>query len=471
MAKRKNKKDNVEKVSFRSKLNSMKLGSHHKIERFGIIFSILSLFLVVSLFGGFKEHLDVNSKKLTNVAINTASGSSSISKTQFTTEGVYRSMSGKKAYVLLKFTDPAAQTLNINDYRVFVSNVPGRNIEYSLSGNMFVFGATGYFGVELFSEKGFSNNPIDMIFRIEKGINKKEPELAPQTDRAVSESFDKYDQFEVIVNPGAKNAVIAPSLDSEDFDASAFYKQYIQLPQELEIKAELQENILEQKECYDKYKEYTRRLASYDVKVPKLCSYLRSDNFVLDEDDKEYNKKLYNTYKESTSVEKDEGSDGSLGSVMTYLKTPPYRLNTVKIIPGGYNYEWHNKSMMDSSYIDEALPKNMGPGDFEAYLNKKHEERETSDDYPMLIDGDDNAMDWTYTNGKKINFESGLEESSTIQNVLDETFNVMSTWQSTKITYQTELLEKLLVLEFNADAIDKTFSNIGDTNGVIVWAR
>ena len=460
-------KKEKKKRSFKALLNKYKLGSHHKMERFGIISIVLLIALFSSVGLGVRDHMKATHKSFENISIYTQTAESSISGTSFTVDGLWCNTDKTRAYLLLK-CDSDSVSYNPEDFIVNLANEWYTKPEKPMSGNLLVFGNTGYIGVEIIGKQGFSNEKLVLTFIMKKNIANYEniPEI-PSSQRDERTYFERNDAFNIEFNPAAKSTLTSKYLDGESLTASDLYKVFVTGRQEAALKVEMQNTINQMKVLQDRYNEDVRQLETYSVKTPILPKAIRGDSFTYNEADADWLRENMATVSGQTyfdgkeEVQEDEDSIPEL----QLAKIKPYRYKSAYTVKGGLDYEWHSTTINDTSYIDLAVPSNMTFEEFIDTIGVDDEEDEYSEDY--ADDADDyifmpNETDWQYTDGTAINFESERTEVQNIIKAKDDITSVVSDWISLKQQYQTQYLKQLLLLEDEANAQDETLQSLGD---------
>lgn len=478
MAKKREIKERESKGSF---LNRYKLGSHHKMERFGIIVLVLTICLITVTGFGFKDYLDVNKQRTADVAVYSASAESSRTKAKVLVDGLWSNEKRTHSYLLFHFEDPTTQSLDVKDYMVFIS-ASGEHLSKTPKASLFVFGTTGYMGVEFIRTEGLPNQVLSLIFRIKKGvvdeINTSEVDyIRGETDQ----SFLKYDQFELNINPAAKNAITSDKLNSFSIEPSDLYNMFVAGQKEKEIKYELQTSINKMRTSQQSFLAAKKKLESRDVVVPALPKEVNTDSFVLDEKlDAENMKKIEKLKAETDGTAEDASSDDSENpdinnSVLNNNKTLDYKMADIKpyvystdyVFGGGVEFNWHDKSLADGdSYIDDVLP----PGtDLSETLRKLKIQTEAAsggaENDPYNVDV------WKRSDGSAVDLTNEVVVQEGIPDMVSSLDNAYTEWYTEKQNYQRELLKKLLLLENESRLQNENFDVLFDDKSVVFWQQ
>lgn len=262
----------------RTFLNKYKLGSHHKIERFGVMMGAVLAILVFA--SGFSLVRDTQKQKVTAVAKAkyTEDFTYSLTGNAGTVETVVRSDDGKTAYLLLKMENVGNMSTDASTYSVYLTGA-NDTLRFEPAGAYFVFGSTGYMGVMLHDDEGIPNQVLDVTIRANVDVRSDKLSSSTISDDQ-DESFKKYDQARIYVNFGAADADTNKVLDDTSIAASDLYYQLIAK----ELDATLREQLVSTKEDLDRLTvradEYMKRITSVGYEAPDEPAWL-DDNYVV----------------------------------------------------------------------------------------------------------------------------------------------------------------------------------------------
>lgn len=427
------KKNNVDtnkdnwSFKFRNFKNKFRLGSHYKMERFGII-SILFFVSFCAIMGG---SIHVYMKKTilykSTTALYNNEFSSSLTQSSGTVEGVYVNKNKTRGFVLFKYEDPNKQSLNPDDYKVFLS-AKGEHLECKPKGSLQMFGQTGYFGVEIIASEGISNQILDLTFRLKKNISSDIKDFSGD-EEDMDATFSKYDQFRVYVNVGAEKAKYAKVLDNLESSPSDIFKELTSKKLEKEYKNTLQEDVNNMAIAMNNMIEIERQMKILGVKVPKKDEYM-DDTFM----------KLSDSFKN-------------------------YKMKVGRVYKCGYNFDWQNTSLASGGYI-----KQFYKGDKKKFA-KVIEDNDLflANNSTLSKDNSEELTNWVWKDGSIINTESDLPKNKQATDLVSRYNEAKDTYLSTKQTYQQVDLRNLLLLEIQADEIDQQFVMSSSKNTIVVW--
>lgn len=423
---------------FQQTRDKFKLGPHHKMERFGVITLIFFLSFSVVLGGSFHAYREKAKTNLNDSVVYTDTFESSLTGTSGKVAGVYGNKDGTKVYILLQLDDADDVTLNVNDYKVFISAFKD-HLDKEPKGVFHVLGSTGYLGIELISNSGFDSQFMDVWIRIGRDISGS---TADESDlHKVDKSFADNDQIRILINPGAKAVEYNPIFDDNKATIADIYKALVATQEEDTIKTNLQDTANQLQVQYNTIDEYRRRLQSLHVRVPKLPKMISGDSF--------------------EPVKNEDGSDSK-----------NYDFKAATIYSGGLMLDWRNMSLIDGGYYKTIQPPVTDKESY--YLGLTGESYAEADEAAMYEEGtsQDGEWQWAYDNGSAIAEDSGITRD---QNALEDITayeDAVSQYMSLKQQYQRNLQWQLLLLEINADNVDLNSQvNADNENNIVVWQQ
>lgn len=404
-----------------------KLGfdSHHKMERFGVLFGFLLLGLVITTGVSFREYLKQLNIKLGNDAIYTESFTSSISGVNGKVRGVYTNKDKTRALLLVKFEDPSLVSLDAKDYQAYVS-AKGQTRQVSPKGAIYSFGSTGYLGVYLSDVDGFPTQVLDITVRHNANLGGDMGTVNPEEMDA---SFAKHDQFRIYCNPGASKATHLAALDSEQLSISDIYKETVGDFEEEEIREKLNDSLALMQQNLAKRDEYGRRLTAQGMVLPEEPQYMQGDTVT-------------------------ESEDGVLS------------LHTQTVFPGGYDFDWQSKQIADGGYLDSLKEREMGETDEKMFARMGN-----------LVNTTDTALlttlsdAWFRQDGSEFDpyLSDLLPTDETIVSLIGDYEAAQSEYLSTKLAYQQTQLRELLYLEYLSGEQDSQFTVNSEDQAIILW--
>lgn len=424
---------------FNKILNKLKIGSHYRIERFGWIFSLLSLSMLICLGFAWRAQMNINKIDFKSRAVYAPAFETSRTHNSGSVVGVFSNTERTKAFVLLKMKNMDELPADAKDYRMYITNssMPGnpRKSDHKPSGSIYMFGTSGYMGLYIIDKAGFEQAIKKITVRIGKELVTVDSNKI-QGD-AVDESFAKYDQFNIHINFGADfgdkmvqldenspdelvNVGLKESdvLSGNKIEATKIFKTLVIDPQEKDIKAVLLNDLKDMQNKKKLIAEYTERYETLDIDgkhgiVPEEPMEMRGD--------------------EITDVK------GVL-----YLK-PSY------VYPNGYDFVWQDRSIEDG-YLKDVVPAGDSALNFMIQHDKAvSETTETKQELWYLSDG-------SLLSAYEDNGGTQYKVVSDAMNLRDQIVKFWTDYIGMKKTYQITDLRSLLELEIVMRAVDRNYT-------------
>lgn len=423
---------------FQQTRDKFKLGPHHKMERFGVISLIFFLSFSIVLGGSFHAYREKTKTNLDGSVIYTDTFESSLTGISGKVAGVYGNKDGTKVYILLQLDDADDVTLNVNDYKVFISAFKD-HLDKEPKGVFHVLGSTGYLGIELISNSGFDSQVMDVWVRIGRDISGSTVEESDL--HKLDKSFTDNDQIRILINPGAKAVKYNSVFDNDKATIADIYKALVATQQEDDIKARLQQTSNDLQVQFNTIEEYRRRLQSLHVRIPKLPKMISGDSFEL--------------------LKNEDGSESK-----------DYDFKAATIYPGGMMLDWRNMSLMKDGYFKTIQPPVTDKESY--YMSLTGESYDEADRAAMAEAGtsQDSEWQWAYDNGAAISEDSGITRDQEALDDITAYEDAISQYMTLKQQYQRDLHWELLLLEINSDNVDLNSQvNADNENNIVVWQQ
>lgn len=412
----------------KSFLDKFKLNKHYKIERFGLSFMTIGVLMFSLIIFGAYSQITKDKDFLKTQAMYTESFEMSKTKVPGKVHGVYVSENGKNALVVLKFEDVLRMSTNADQYQMFLAAVKPRGRFETLksrpSGSIVVFGSTGYIGLYFTNaDKAFEPQLLTVVLRAKSELDVSQSTDDESVDSTKSEDmFKKYDQVAINFNPGGSNAVKTKSLNDSNFNVSEVFKDVVAKKEEKEIKNKLAKQVDVLKVDLNRIEEYERRLTNLDLNgasivLPERSKYIKGDS---------YNKAR---------------------QMMKFSS----------VVPRGFDFDWKKKSVRDG-YLSDLVPVGKASNE---YLAEKAKELDDDNMYGR-------HMDYFLSDGSKLaDYQDKNELEGSVTADIDKTINALeeayNTYIRDKVTYQTNMLKQLLILELQIINVDSNNSiNVSD---------
>lgn len=436
--------------------DKFKFNNHLRYERFLRTFVISFIFLMASLIYCLRVDQVKARELFSNKALYTADFSSSKTSTGGDVVGLYGNKDRTRAFLLLKFQDPSLISADSSKYSMYMTPTAVRKnsqkFDNDVLAGVYVFGNSGYVGLYMVNSGGFDKQILDLTLRLNS-------ELSAQKDENVNmvaddASYRKFDQILLRINPGAKNVTEIATLNSKNTpDVMKLYNEIISLKRESDVKVEMADALDEMRLSLNKINEFGDRLDNIDnVEVPKLNKYIYGD--VISK--KKSDKKIKDNYiiLSETDVDKKEK--------LRNLQKVKYNYKFNNTFEGGYEIDWQKNSITNHSFIEDSMKKDdvtdLNSDQYFAYKKDKQLVDNNDGKNMSAIDSD---YEWTLKDGTNISDLNISETSSRYESIMSDINNytdACTNYLMLKRKYQTELSQKLLSIEADANTISDTAS-------------
>lgn len=396
---------------------------HFKLHAFGFaVFLMVGVFAVnLILMSVQHNHLVAQANsvrvKLTSGFTMSASGVSG------SVERIFVDNTKQNCFILLYFNDISRMTANVNAYRLAMVDIDtnGKQSEIkkeNFSAEIYLWGSTGYMGIDLHSDAPFKNHPKLLLL---------------QTNSAVGSSSNNYsDKGRFVFNPGGTAATTIDFYEKfiskqQDLSLSTIYRQIYSVTPEKDARQALINTYSSLKSSRTSIVEYRNRLISnYNIDVPAIPEVISGDAFDT--------VNFYNAEGEVTGY---------------YTK-----YNPAVIVPKGMDFNW---------YIQD-----INKGYFTAVADKK--DKTTIREYLQVLRSDTAEAPVVTVSTSTMKYKDGTDiiipEDEAAQTVYEkamlrdiELYNqALTGYLDTKTKYQTELLPALLELEQQADLMNAPYT-------------
>lgn len=250
--------------------DKLKLGSHHKMERFAFLFGATSASLLLLTGVAFTQDRIEMSRVATSAALLTQDFSFSLSGQTGTIQGVYGDPARTDVHILFKLADVSTMSLDAKAYEMYIT---GHKNDDSISKVSFsLFGATGYGTIRFQNENGIPNEPLNIVLR----ANTTLASAGSGAGEGADASFDEYDQTRIYVNPGA-DAVSETALAVGEDDPSVLYTELVAAKAEAEVRERIMKATANLETHLKRADEYKNRLVTAGYKPPATPWFVEGD--------------------------------------------------------------------------------------------------------------------------------------------------------------------------------------------------
>ncbi|MCK9871440.1 hypothetical protein MRI28_17650 [Nocardiopsis dassonvillei] len=424
------------KESAKTYAAKLKLGPHHAIERFGVITSVVAATFAMLLVGTIVSATANNRARLDETALYTASFTTSRTELSGTVDGVYTNGEGTRALVLMRFDDSAAGSFSTDaaNYQAFLTGsneqLDTQALATAITGSIVVFGSTGYLGVVLESDAPFEQQITSLTLRANSELVYKEG-----TGRELREdlqddgSFTEFDQWRLFVNPGASGTEEAASLEGESIDPAALYYELVVAEQEQEIRAAMDEQLMEMRTVLARIDEYDGEMSRVNV-----------DGVFI----------------EPPQVPVQVDGDAVTGEPADAETESTLALETDWVDPRGYDFDWRSGSV-EEGYLDAVMP-----ADETSYVTFLGEKARAEDEENAGFSAND--MEWLLTDGNDLKEHGQTSQAmEPLTDIMNNTTQAYQDYHRLKTSYQVDSYSELLDLEVTLRGVDSSGSvNAGE---------
>ena len=479
-------------------MQKLKLDSHHKMERFSVLFCFF-IFMIGLLFAiSFKIHLDHQKITLDRQALYTEKSAWSLTGQKVKVIDIYRNNDSSKIFILIQTGngpgDMANMSIDANDYRIFMTGFRGEKLTNNPRAAFYVFGNTGYMGLYFVDSRGFDPHMYDIVVRNTKVLTTDiDPGAAAQYDDG---SFADYNQIRLYANFAGTDATVASFLNKDQPTVQEVYAECIASISETPIRTQLDEDLLLMNNQMNLANQYAAQITSYGIRIPELPVSLVGDSITLDKTltadnpvafDKEmvnsrgnmiqseYNttvvsdsvqfdcvaSKDIRTFEPGQAVSNDSATSEDGEQTGTEEEKPKDEnagrlyLVTDFVFPGGYQFNYQDVTLMDSS-LAGLQPDGMS---FAQWSESKMIEQQT---YTTIKSGFDKSYYnvWYRDDGSEYTYNEdlALDADKAVQQALTNYSETIANLYTTKYKYQTKDLYEFLKLKASSDTSDLMFS-------------
>lgn len=420
--------------SFATKL---RLDSHHAIERFGVVSGVLGACFLLVFGGATASALANQAEQLGTTALYTPKFTTS--KTQLGGEvtGVYVNDDRTRSMVLMQFSDPDSVSSNARNYQSFLTgssrDLAGEPLKTPVTGEVVVFGSTGFLAVVLEAEQAFAPQILNLTLRANSELIYKPGETGKvREDLQGQDSFIENDQWRVYVNPGAEGAEVSEVLNAPEFDPGAVYAELIVKPQEEEIRKELDDQLGQMKADLVRISEYETDMRRVNVDGTFLVPPATPEQIAGDE---------------------------VVGDVATEKAPASLELRADWVSESGFDFDWRDGSVRDG-YLDEIVPEGES---YVTFLADKAALTRDQSGVSKLV----NTMQWKLSNDRLLDDystnDTAMKPLFDIRNGLSQAYQ---DYFSHKLDYQVKGYGKLVDLEVELRNV-RSGSSVNDTSDAL----
>ncbi|MGX1195856.1 hypothetical protein [Metabacillus sp. SLBN-84] len=416
-----------EKRSLAGRLGSLrdrlKLGPHHKMERFSIMLgSTLSVLLLFSVLSFVVNRADI-AKSVSAQAIYTENFAFSLSDQKMYVEGVYGNKEKTDVMILLRMQSPETMSSDANNYELFITGET-KSLSYKPRVSFSLFGSTGYAIIRFQHSETIPQEVADITIRANAALS-EQAEPAPDKESADG-SFGKYDQGKLFVNPGASDVKTLEGLDDGETEPTKLYTALVAETRDKEIREAIKTQTSELGKLLNREKEYTNRLVAAGYEPPKTPWFVEGD------------------YVDDKGV-----------------------FVAAQNLAGAHIFDYSTKTIRDG-YIDQVMDD---LSTFDAYMKKQSEQETIRQKDPSKIEQVERVELLKGTDGAVLdlkNVATGTSPSAQVA-AKGSVESLQSTWRTyltVKNKLQRDLMRDLLILDADVQSQKSSYSVLTDEKSV-----
>ena len=458
--------------------------SHHRMERFCILFMFFVTILVTLLAISFGITYNKGRITLTTQAKYTSTAQWSLTGQMVNIVDIYRNDDSSKIFILMKIgqgaDDMATMSLNAEDYIVLMTGRGKEKLTNTPKAAVYMFGNTGYMGLYFVDARGFDPHIYDIVVR---NTNMVVPDVSDEMRAAAIEAFGDrsyavYNQMHLYANFAGTDAVVKDFLNMDNPSVETIYADTVAALDEQPARTQLDKYMYDMNNYMILINNYAKNLSSQGVRIPELPVALRGDSIVTDpqltaNNPSGFDKsmlsqsdvivspsytKASNEYDEFDCVA-GKTNDSGMGDGTLYLVTD-------YVFPGGVQYDYQSRKLVDG-FLDDLKPSDMT---FRQWTEEKSVEKST---YQVVTDKIDSSYYSVWQTVDGIEFSSDdsvfLEDNPVIRDNITRYIDAVNKLYQTKYTYQVTALYSLLRIQSTSDASGSMFSIRNDDDTIIVY--
>jgi hypothetical protein len=430
---------------------------HHSIEKFGVMLITLSSLLLVLITTIVINKITSDNRTLKTRVVYTTQVAFSHSGVTGNVVSIMSSSDKKKSFVLFHMADMTLLPADANDYTVFVTGASPKQkkqkLKSGVSGTLYVFGTTGYYGIYLINNEPFPNQILDIIVRNNEDVSGLNNATVDVQGVGGGSSFKRFDQIQLYFNPGAEGVQVAKFLDAPELDMSKMYKEAIIVPQEETIHAKLNSDLFNMFIQQRLMANYTDSLTSGQIgaalQEPIVPKYVAGDILTAKSSDG------------MTMLEWSVSQNGFVEANSKEAKPAVYEtgkynmyLKAEDVIPGGFDFKWQERTV-EEGWLDELT----NGSSIDSYFDKVQAELKSASDAGTnkLVISDE----WYYKDGTAFNYMLVNPDDKVATQLSTTIKNLKAAWESYynyKLEYETVDLKNLLYLERDSKTIATTYT-------------
>ncbi len=454
-----------------------KLDSHHRMERFTVLFCAFTSILLLLFGWSLHIHNEHQKVTLTTQAKYTERTQWSITGQYVTILDIYRNHDSSKIFVLLRTgqgsDDMKTMSTDAADYQIFMTGYKKEKLTNNPKAAFYVFGNTGYMGLFFTDSRGFDAHMYDIVVRNNKLLTSDVDMNAQEQYEDVSYKY--HNQIHLYANLAGTDAIEKDFLNAESASVEDIYAEVIASIDESNIRETLNNDLKTMNDYMSSINEYAANLEKLGVRVPSLPLALAGDSITLDPEQTANNPTAFDKAmlnQTGSVIQSDYNTaDVSVSEMFDCVTSEEAKdtannlyLVTDYVFPGGFQYNYQNAKLRDS-LLGELMPEGYT---FLKWVDAKTVERQTYRTINQTLNKDYYST-WYMLDGSEFRYNDSvaLNNDTAIKNTIDNYVDAVGKLYTTKYNYQVQDLYKLLRLKASADTSTSLFS-INNSDDVLI---
>lgn len=254
--------------------DKLKLGAHHKMERFTVMMGATITALLVFTFFSFVSHSGDVRQNVSAQAIYTNSFSFSLSDQTMSVEGVFGNEDKTDVMVLLKMGSSENMSTNAENYELFITGEK-KELSYEPKVSFSIFGSTGYAVIRFEHDEPIPKEIVDVTIRSNSEL--ADASRPPSNSDSEDGSFSMFDQGKFYVNLGADGVEVIDGLTKSETDPTKLYTVLVAEEKDIEIHEEIETETKELGVLLNRMNEFSNRLTSAGYLPPPTPTFILGD--------------------------------------------------------------------------------------------------------------------------------------------------------------------------------------------------
>lgn len=397
---------------------TLRLDSHHAIERFGVFFAIIAATFVLVFAGASTSSIANQRATLDSTTLYTPTFTTSKTQLSGDVSGIYVNSNNTRAMLLMQFKDASSMSANAKKFQAFLTGstptLGAQALKTNIHGEIVVFGTTGYMAMVLDSDKPFEQQILNLTMRANAQLVYKPSDTSKlRADLVGQKSFAEYDQWRLYFNPAASGAKTTTTLDGPQLNVGAIYNRLVIASQEKTARGAMDDQLAQMQVDLARIAEYQADARRVNVDGIRLQAPAVPEQIAGD-------------------VVTGKAAVGTTPSTLTFK--PKW------VSPSGFDFDWRSGNVA-KGYLDQIVPKGQS---YVTWLAAKAALSNDGTDGAMQV----NNLQWKLSNGSLLSdyatSDSAMQPLFEIRNNLAQAYQDYFTH---KLAYQVGAYSNLINLE------------------------